>query len=58
MLELSKLWMYDAHDEVLQPFFALGKLQLHYRECDSIVFSAETTDLIKELKNLGSKKHI
>ena len=52
ILELSKLHMYEAYYDILQPYFKQENLQLHYMDCDSFVLSIKSENIIKDLKNL------
>ena len=52
VLELSKLHMYETYYDVLQAYFRLENIQLHYMDCDSFVLSIETENIINDLKNL------
>ena len=52
VLELSELLMYETYYDKLQPYFGLENLQLHYMDTDSFVFSVNTKDISKDLKNL------
>ena len=52
ILELSKLLMYEAYYDILQPYFGDKNLQLLYMDTDSFVLSVKTKDNIKNLKNL------
>ena len=52
VLELSKLLMYETYYDELQPYFGQEKLHLHYMDTDGSVFSINTKDIIKDLKNL------
>ena len=44
--------MYETYYDLLQPFFGMEKIQLHYVDTDSFILSVRTKDLIKDLKNL------
>ena len=48
--ELSNLLMYVTYYDKLQPFWR--NLQLHCLDTDSFVPSVNTTDIIKDLRNL------
>ena len=52
VLELSKLLMYETYYDNLQPCFGQEIIQLPYIDTESFVFSANTIDIIKDLKNL------
>ena len=52
ILELSKLHMYETYYDILQPYFGQENIQLHYIDTDAFVLSANTNDIIKDLKNL------
>ena len=52
VLDLSKLLMYETYYEKLQPYFGLENIQNHYTDCDSMVLSIRTDDIISDLKNL------
>ena len=52
VLELSNLLMYETYYDKLQPYFGQEIIQLHYMDTDSFVLSANTKDIIEELKNL------
>ena len=52
VLELSKLHMYETFHDILQPYFGLEKIQLHYIDTDAFVLSLNTKDIMKDLKNL------
>ena len=52
VLELSKLHLYKTYYDKLQPYFGQENIQLHYMDTDSFVLSVNTTDIIKDLKNL------
>ena len=52
VLELSKLLIYEAYYDKLQPYFGQENIQLHYMDTDSFVLSVNTKDIIKDLKNL------
>ena len=52
VLDLSKLLMYETYYEKLQPYFGLENIQNHYTDCDSMVLSIKTDDIINDLKNL------
>ena len=51
-LELSKLHMYETYSDILQPYFGLGNIQLHYMDCDSFLLSLKTENLFKYLRSL------
>ena len=44
--------MYETYYDKLQPYFGQENIRLHYRDTDSFVLSANTKDIIKDLKNL------
>ena len=52
VLELSKLLMYETYYDELQPYFGQENLHLLYMDTDGSVFSINTKDIIKDLKNL------
>ena len=52
VLELSKLLMYETYYDILQPYFGMENLQLHYVDTDSFVLSLNTKDNITVLKSL------
>ena len=52
ILELSKLLMYETSYDKLQPFFKQENIQPHHMDADSSVLSDNTTDFIKDLKNI------
>ena len=52
VLVLSKLLMYETYYDKLQPYFGQENIQLHYMDTDSFVLSVNTTDIIKNLKDL------
>ena len=52
VLELSKLHMYETLYDILQPYFGMEIIQLHYMDTDSFILSVNAKDLIKDLKNL------
>ena len=67
VLDLSKLLMYETYYEKLQPYFGLENSQNHYTDCDSMVLSIKTDDIISDLKiledlfdfsNLNSKNEL
>ena len=49
-LELSKLHMYETYYDILQPYFGMEKIQIHYMDCDSFVLSLKTENVIKDQK--------
>ena len=51
-LELSKLLMFEAYYDKLQPYFGQENLHLHFMDIESFVLSVNTKKIIKELKNL------
>ena len=53
ILELSKLLMYETYYDNLQPYFKQEIIQQHFLDTDSFVLSANSKDIIKDLKNLG-----
>ena len=52
VFEVSKLHMYETYYDKLQPYFGQENIQLHYMDTDSFVLSVNTTDIIKDLKNM------
>ena len=54
VLELSKLHMYENYYDKLQPYIGQEDIQLHYMDTDSFVLSVNTTNIIKDLKNLDN----
>ena len=54
VLELSKLLMYEAYYNKLQPDFKQKIILLHYMDTDSLVLSVNTKDMITDLKNLDN----
>ena len=52
VLELSKLHMCETFYDRLQPYFGQENIQLHHIDTDAFVFSVNTNDFIKDLKNL------
>ena len=52
VLDLSKLLMYETYYEKLQPYFGLENIQNHYTDCDSMVLSIKTDNIINDLNNL------
>ena len=52
VLELSKLFMYETHYDILQPYFRQENIHLHSMDTDSFVLNINTKDIIKDLKNL------
>ena len=51
VLELTKILMYEAYYDKLQPYFGEKKLQLNYMDCDSFVLGIETQNLFINWKN-------
>ena len=51
VLELSKLHMYETFYDILQPYFGLEDIQLHYMDTDSFVLIVNTNDVIRDFKN-------
>ena len=51
VLELSKFLMYEAYYDKFQPNFGRESIQLHYTDCDSMVLSIETKDIVEDLYN-------
>ena len=49
ILEFPKLLMYETYYDKLQKYYG-DKIQLHYTDCDSFVMSAQTDDIVKDLK--------
>ena len=52
VLELSKLLMYETYYDKFQPYFGEENIQLHYTDCDSMVLSIKTQDIVNDLQNL------
>ena len=52
ILKVSKLLMYETYYDKLQTYFKQEERQLHYMDTDSFVFSVNTKNFNKELKNL------
>ena len=52
VLELSKLHMYEAYYDKLQPYFGEKNLHLHYMDTDGLILSVNTKDIIKDLKKM------
>ena len=52
VLELSKLLMYETYYDKFQPYFGEENIQLHYTDCDSMVLSIKTRDIVEDLYNL------
>ena len=52
VLELSKILIYETYYGKFQPYFAPKNIQLHYIDTDGFVSSANTEDIIKDLKSL------
>ena len=52
IFELSKLHMYEAYNDTLQPYFGQENLQLHSIDTDGMILSVNTKDIINDLKNL------
>ena len=52
VLELSKLLMYEMYYDIFQPYFGEENIQFHYTDCDSMVLSIKTQDVINDLQNL------
>ena len=44
--------MYETYYDKLQPYFGQENIQLHYMDTDSLVLSANTKDIIKDMRNL------
>ena len=44
--------MYGKKYDKLQPYCGEGKIQIHYLDTDSFVFSVNTKDFFKDIKNL------
>ena len=44
--------MYETYYVKLQPNFGSETVQNHYTDCDSMVSSIKTDDIIRDLKNL------
>ena len=52
VLELSKLLMYEWYYDKMQPYFGVDKLELHYLDTDSFIFSFKPIkSLIEDLKH-------
>ena len=49
---MSKLLLYEAYYDILQPNFGQENLLLHYVDTDVFVLGVNTKDIIKDLKNL------
>ena len=50
-LELSKLLMYEWYYDIMQPYFGVKNLELHYLDTDSFIFSfLRIKNLIEDLK--------
>ena len=52
LLELSKLLMYETFYNNFQPYFGEENIQLHYTDCDSMVLSIKTQDIVNDFQNL------
>ena len=52
VLELSKLHMYSTYYDILQPYFGIENIQLHYIDTDSFVLSLNTKSIIQDLHNM------
>ena len=52
VLELSKLHMYSTYYDILQPYFGIENIQLHYIDTDSFVLSLNTKNIIQDLHNM------
>ena len=50
--ELSKLLMYETYYDKFQTYFGEENIQLHYTDCDSMVLSIKTQDIVNDLQNL------
>ena len=46
--------MYETYYDILQPYFRMENIQLHYMDTDSFILSVNTKNLIEDLKNLGN----
>ena len=44
--------MYGTYYVILQPYFGLENIHLHYIDTDAFVLSLNTKDIIKDLENL------
>ena len=44
--------MYSTYYDILQPYFGIENLQLHYMDTDSFVLSFNTKNIIQDLHNL------
>ena len=59
ILELSSLFIQETFHDILHFLLHLNleeKLQLNYMDCDSVILSIETNDLIKDLVELQKEK--
>ena len=52
ILDLSKLLMYETYYEEVQPYFGSDNIQSHYFDCDDVVLSNKTENIIRDLSNL------
>ena len=44
--------MYSTYYDILQPYFGIENIQLHYIDTDSFVLSLNTKNIIQDLHNL------
>ena len=52
VLDSSTLLMYETYYEKLQQYFGLENIQNHYTDCDSMILSIKTDNIINDLNNL------
>ena len=52
VLEKSKFLLYEVYYDILQPYFGLENLQLHYLDTDKFLLSVKTKDFFENLENL------
>ena len=52
ILELSKLHMYEAYYDKLQPYFVKENIKSLYIDIDGMILSMKTKNVFKDLKNL------
>ena len=52
VLKLSNLHMYETYYDILQPYFGIENIQLHYIDTDSFVLSLITKNIVQDLYNL------
>ncbi len=50
ILDISKLYMFSFHYEIMQKIYSYEKLQLLYTDTDSFIYEIETDDLFDDLK--------